>query len=69
MIIKEYSCEDCFHESVCVYKKEMKYYFDKLQKSVNNNNFIPLDIPCYKTLPSVAFYSLKCEFFNKKGNK
>lgn len=68
IINKEYSCEDCFHESVCAYKKDMQYYFDKLQKQVNNNNFDI--IPTYNTTlqpPIAAYYAIKCNFFHKKG--
>lgn len=67
MISKEYCCADCSHIPVCSYKKEMENYFNKLKEEINNNNNnILVDfIPSYEKLPSIAYYALKCTFFNK----
>ena len=66
MIVKEYSCEDCIHTQVCAYEQEMKYYFDKIQKHVDDNDYNV--IPTFKTLrpPIAAQWAVKCDFFIKK---
>ncbi len=68
MIVKEYSCEDCIHAQVCAYEYKMKYYFDKIKKQVDEDNFNA--IPTYNTVqpPIAAYWAVKCDFFHKKEN-
>lgn len=65
MIVKEYSCKNCIHKTICYYEKDMTKLWDKMQ-SIGNNNFYPLELKSDLSLPSVCYYSLKCKYFEKQ---
>ena len=66
MIVKEYSCENCIHKGICCYKKDMTELWNKMQLTIDNsNNFYPLGFKTDLSLPSVCYYSLKCQYFEK----
>ena len=63
-IIKKYSCNDCTHNEVCLYQKDMiKIWEDLKQQQIGNSNII---IDHKLSLPYAAFFGLECKYFRKE---
>ena len=62
MIIKKYSCNECKHKEVCLYREDMRKMWKDLEQQhmsdsdiINNHDQL--------LLPYVALFGLECKYF------